>query len=133
MQTIFVRAQKFVRYKRKEFIPLYKGANWVSITDDLLQYILICEDMIKKMFYYTICADEIFLQSIAMNSPYRNTIVENYYREIDWVRGDPYIYRKEDVPQLLSSSAFFARKFDVTVDPDAIRLIAEHLSNDVSV
>lgn len=133
VQTKLVMVQKLVRYQRKELIPLYKGANWVSITDDLVQYILTCEDMIKKMFYYTICADEIFLQSIAMNSPYRNTIVNNYYREIDWERGEPYIYRKEDVPQLLHSPAFFARKFDMSVDPDAIQRIAEHLTNHTSV
>lgn len=132
LQTMFVAAQKFAGYKRKEVIPLYKGANWVSITDELLQYILTCEDLIKKTFYYTFCADEIFLQSVAMNSPYRNTIVKNYYREIDWIRGDPYTYRKEDISQLLTSSAFFARKFDMSVDPDIIQLIAEHLSNDAN-
>ena len=132
-QTLFVLIQQLIHYQRKEWIPYYKGANWVSITDDLLQYVLTSEKTIKKMFYYTIAADEVFLQTIAMSSPYRDTIVENYYREIDWSDGFPHIYRKEDIPQLLRSPAFFARKFDMTVDPDAIRLVAAHLTGDTPV
>lgn len=132
VQAFFLRLQKLVRFQRRGSIPPYKGANWVSITDDLLQYVLACENRIRKMFRYTLCADEIFLQSIAMDSPYRDTVVENYYREIDWSEGRPHIYRKEEIPQLLRSPAFFARKFDMTVDPDAIGLVVEHLSNNTS-
>ena len=94
----------------------------------MLQYILECKNIIKKQFYFSHCGDEVFLQSIAMQSPYCNTIIENDYRAIDWQRGSPYTYRKEDVPQLLASSNLFARKFDSSIDVDAIRLIAEHLT-----
>jgi hypothetical protein len=65
-----------------------------------------------------------------MYSPYRDTIVPNYYRAIDWERGAPYTFRKEDIPQLLNSPNMFARKFDRNVDEEAIRLIVKHLSKD---
>lgn len=123
-----VTMQAILHIKRKEIVPLYKGANWVSITDEMMQYVLSCEQLIKKQFYFSKCADEVFLQSIAMQSPYKDTIVNNSCREVDWLRGSPYTYRKEDVPQLLASSKLFARKFDCRVDAEAIRLIVEHLS-----
>jgi len=128
IKKVCLLIQKALRIRRKEFVPLYKGANWVSITDEMVHYVLSCEQLIKKQFYHSYCADEVFLQSIAMASPLRDTIVKKYYRQIDWERGSPYTYRKEDVPQLLTSPAMFARKFDASVDPEAIALIAAHLS-----
>ena len=130
LDRIAVGAQRLIGLKRKEIVPLYKGANWVSITDEMVQYILTCKEIIKKQFYFSDCGDEVFLQSIAMQSPYRNTIVTNSYRAIDWLRGSPYTYRKDDVPQLLASSYLFARKFDSAVDTEAIRMVVEHLSSD---
>lgn len=122
-----INIQKALGYKRKEIIPLYKGANWVSITDELLQYILGQGRLIRKQFYYSFCADEVFLQSLAMHSPYRDTIVNNSCREIDWIRGEPYTFRKEDFPMLLDSPAFFARKFDEAIDNHLILAMANHL------
>lgn len=125
-----VRLQAILHMTRKEILPLYKGANWVSITDEMVQHILNCKKIIRTQFYYSLCGDEVFLQSIAMQSPYRNTIVDNSYRAVDWERGQPYTYRKEDVPHLLASPNLFARKFDSTVDAEAISLIVKHLSNE---
>ena len=127
LEKLTLAAQKAVGFRRRELVPLYKGANWVSITDELLQWIVGSEELIRKQFFYSVCADEVFLQSVAMASPYRDSIVKNYYRAIDWERGSPYVYRREDVPALLASPAFFARKFDAAVDPEAIRLVAEQL------
>lgn len=130
INTTLVRIQALLHIKRKEIVPLYKGANWVSITDEMVQYILSCEKIIKKQFFYSHCGDEVFLQSIAMQSPYRDKIIDNSYRAVTWEGVTPRIYRKEDVPQLLASSDLFARKFDSKVDAEAIRLVVEHLSND---
>ena len=128
VKNLLVYAQKLFHIERKEFFPLWKGANWVSITDDMVQYIISCDKLIKKQFYYSVCADEIFLQSVAMYSPYRDTIVNNYYREIDWNRGNPYTFRKEDISELLKSSAVFARKFDESVDKEAIYCLVDYIN-----
>lgn len=127
LEKISIALQKCFRLKRKEWIPLYKGANWVSITDEMVQYLLTCEELIKKQFYYSFCADEVFLQSLAMQSPCRDSIVNNYYRKIDWSTGEPLIYSKEDVPALLASDALFARKFDLATQPQAVAMVVEHL------
>lgn len=119
--------QKMLKVHRKEYIPLYMGSQWFSITDSLLQYVLSQEKIIKKQFKYSFCGDEIFLQSIAMTSSFRESIVNNSLRAIDWKRGNPYVYRKEDVQNLISSPYLFARKFDQKIDQSAIDAVVEYI------
>ena len=120
--------QERVGVQRKQHIPAYKGANWFSITHELVEYVLSKESLIRKQFYYSVCGDEVFLQSVAMESPCRDTVVNNPLRAIDWTRGEPYTYRAGDVEELLLSENLFGRKFDENIDPTAIEKIVSHLS-----
>ena len=129
IKKVFLWLQKVVKFRRKEFFPLYKGAQWVSITDDMVQFLLQNEAKIRKQFFCSYCADEVFLSSVAMSSPLVDTIEDSYYRCIDWERGSPYTYRKEDVPQLLDSVGMFGRKFDIDLDPESVHMIADYLKN----
>ena len=126
LDTISVKVQKALHIYRKLQFPLYRGSQWFSITDSLVQYVLSQKDAVKKQFDYTFLTDEIFLQSVAVSSPLRDNIVNNCLRAIDWERGLPYTFRKEDVPMLLASESLWARKFDQRVDAEAIELIAQH-------
>lgn len=128
IENLSLRIQKRIGIRRKQYIQPYKGTNWFSITHELAEYVLSREKLIQKQFYYTVCADEVFLHSIVMDSPYRKTVVDNSLRSIDWTRGDPYVYRKEDVEDLLASEFMFARKFDEKVDPAAIAKVAFSVS-----
>ena len=129
LETILLIIQKKLGVKRKQYIKAYKGTNWFSITHDIAQYVINQEKKNKKQFYYSICADEVFLHSIIMNSPYVDDIINDSLREIDWNRGNPYTFRLEDAPKLLESPNLFARKFDSTIDKDVIEKIIEYLSN----
>lgn len=98
-----------------------KGANWCSITYGFCKYLISKEQYILKRFRYTSCADEIFLQTILWNSPFRNNIycLEDEYssclREIDWQRGNPYVWGRSsgDLAVLQKSDKLFARKFSM--------------------
>lgn len=125
---ILVYLQKALHIRRESTFPLYKGANWFSITHNLVCYLLSHKDAIEKQFSFSSCADEVFLQSVAMASPFRDNIVNNTLRAIDWTRGRPYVYRKEDVSTLLASEALWARKFDQRIDEEAIKIIASQLN-----
>lgn len=125
-----VHIQKLFGVDRKETVPQYKGANWFSITDQLVQYVLTRQDVVRKDLLHTFCADEVFLQTLAMASPRREHIVNDFLRAIDWQRGDPYVYRAEDVPALLASDRLFGRKFNENVDQHAIDLIVKALRAD---
>lgn len=108
----------------------YKGPNWFSITDNLARFVVAPEQQafIEKYMKYSLCADEIFLQTIAMNSPYRDAIVNNSMRLIDWKRGNPYIFTAADYDLLTASNCLFARKFDEDTDSEIIDKIVCHIT-----
>ena len=101
---------------RNSSVPFRKGTNWISITNECCKYILNKEKSILKRFKFTICGDEIFLQTIVYNSPFYEkcyNISDEYVsnqREIDWKRGNPYNWTLEDKDFLLRSDKIFARK-----------------------
>lgn len=101
---------------RSSSMPFRKGTNWVSITNECCKYILGKEKSILKRFKFTICGDEIFLQTLVYNSPFYKrcyNVSDEYVsnqREIDWKRGKPYNWTIEDKEFLLHSDKIFARK-----------------------
>lgn len=132
-----VQLQKRVgidRVKNKN-LKFAKGANWFSITDSLAQFILSHKKEIKKRYAFSRCCDEIFLQTLVINSPYREKLYQKTFdddylailREIDWKRGEPYTWQKEDLEQLLSSKCLFARKFDSEKSKELIEQLSARL------
>lgn len=51
-------------------------------------------------------------------------------REIDWNRGNPYVFRTEDFEILMNSPCMFARKFDEKTDREIIERIYEKINNE---
>lgn len=107
-----VRVQKMFRIKKHVDVRIYHGSNWFSITYDAAKYVVDREKEIKKLFEYGCFVDELFLQTILMNSKFRSSIIENNLRLIDWNRGDPYVWTVTDFDELINSDCLFARKFD---------------------
>lgn len=110
------------------------GSNWVSITGDLVVELLSQKDKIEKVFSYTNCSDELFVQTVAYNFGFQNRIYvpkagqNQNMRYVDWKRGkngNPYTFRSEDYEVIKESSALFARKFSETVDKEIIIKILE--------
>jgi hypothetical protein len=72
--------------------------------------------------------DEIFFQTILLNSELRDTIVNDNLRYIDWTQGRrPAILKVRDFEALCSSPKLFARKFDMNQDETVLDLIDHHL------
>lgn len=55
--------------------------------------------------------------------------ISNSLREIDWKKGDPYIYTENDFNLLINSNNIFARKFDKVKDFNIVNLIYDYLKN----
>lgn len=123
------KLQHFFLIDRTRKLPfkIYKGANWFSITGAMAKEILHYEAQIKQWFGHGLCADELFLQTIAYNSRLKDTIVEDDLRLIDWQRGEPYIFTYEDKELLSGSTAMFARKFSSAVDQTIIQEIGRQV------
>lgn len=117
----FALAQQIVGYnvvKLNEDFSLSKGPNWVSVTHDFVEYLLTKEAECLRIFKRSVCPGEIVIHTVLHNSPFKDKLynVDDEYegcmRLIDWKRGNPYIFRKGDFQELMSSDRLFARKFD---------------------
>lgn len=136
-KKILTRISMVVQIKvdrvKKYNLVFQKGANWFSITDGLAQYVVCNKDIIEKIFKYARCGDEMFLQTLVINSKYKNNIVSGNFCDnyetiqycIDWDRGSPYVFRIEDYDSLIHSNMCFARKFDSNIDAKIIKKIQE--------
>lgn len=124
--------KRFGIIRTRPSIEFQKGCNWATMTDKFVKHLLNHENNIITLYRYTPCCDEIYKQTIAWNSIFKDTLYDSddeyngCVREIDWNRGGPYTYRQSDLNQLLSSDKLFARKFDSQIDK---QIIDELVSN----
>ena len=132
LDALFTRLQRLLRVDRLKGsgLKIQKGANWFSITDGFARYTLEREDWIARTFSRSVCADELFLQTLAANSPFAEQIYDPYadensmanLRYVDWERGtgnSPYVFRPEDREILLGLPHLFARKFSQNIFKDS--------------
>jgi hypothetical protein len=78
-----------------------------------------------NFFRYVKSADEIFVQTILLNSPFKDQIVNDDLRYVDWSSDDchPKLLGAEDIDHLAASPKLFARKFDLVADARILDLI----------
>ena len=102
----------------------------------MLLEILKQEKKVKDMYVHTICCDEVFVQTIAYNSEFRNKIynLENEYdgclRELAWPSNISGIhpgwnFSQKDLEYLLNSKRLFAMKFEASDSIDVIQAIKQ--------
>lgn len=123
-----VNAQKAYKLEKKN--PgfngkLYGGSQWWTITVDCATYIIIFLNEtpeFRHFFKYACIADELFFQTILLNSPYKQQVNNNNLRMIDWKSGPHYpkVFNMEDLQKLESTTSLFARKFDYRHDEQII-------------
>jgi len=110
--------------------PYGGGAYW-SLTRDCIECVsgFIAEHPnVVAFFRHVDIPDEIFFHTILMNSPLRETIVNDNLRYIDWSRGPrPGILETRDLDTLRASPKLFARKFDACQDENVLDLIDREL------
>ena len=124
------------RIKNNSF-ALGKGANWFSISRGFALYFINTWHMYKPFFSQSFCADEMIMQTVVLNSIYKERLYypnsdDNYkaiMRLIDWKRGNPYIFTANDFHELIQSPMLFARKFDERHDCRVINMLATYISN----
>ena len=127
----FEKLARVNRLKKYNITTVQKGCNWFSITGGFARYIVQNMSKWESVFRYSYCADEVFVQTILVNSPFKDNIYmpncnNNHLacaRLIDWERGNPYVFRKEDFDLIKSSPAMFARKFSLDVDSEIVDMI----------
>ena len=86
----------------------------------------------ESFLKYTWGSDEFIFQTVLMNSPYKNSIVNNNYRYVDWSAGGarPKFLKTEDFEKITASDAFFGRKFNIDIDSNILDMIDESCKTD---
>ena len=136
LDSLSISLQKRIRVNRLNKRIFSAGPNWFSITNGFARYIVSQHARIREQFSYTKCADECFLQILAMESGFKSNCfwpadrkdINAIMRAIDWDRGSPYTYRAEDYNELINSKYLFARKFDEDTDNEIIDNIYNYLT-----
>jgi hypothetical protein len=113
--------------------PLYFGSTYWSLTRDTLDYVVDFtrkKPLLFKRLRFTFCPEEIYFQTVIMNSHYANNVVNDNLRFINWNKkrkgdpGSPAILDLDDYEAIKSSNKLFARKFQGNIsEPLKIKII----------
>ncbi len=128
LNSISIKLQNLLNIKKPflKNLDIYMGSSWFTITNNAVEYILdSIDDKLIEGFRSTTCSDEHFIQTLLMNSPFKERVVRENIVYIYWSEGNPNpkILTMDDYLKLKNSTKLFARKFDIDVDADIINKI----------
>jgi Core-2/I-Branching enzyme len=121
--------------KKRQFpkgLNPYGGGEWWCLPRECIEYIhnfIHQNRSFVRFFHHVHIPDEIFFQTIILNSPFKGSVVNDHLRYIEWSpkREDPAILGKDDFGEFICSSSLFARKFDVSRDREILDMIDRHI------
>lgn len=108
----------------------YGGSQWWTLSSDCVQWLtqfIQTNPRVIRFFQNTFIPDELFFQTIVLNSPFKEKVINNTLRYVDFTRANPTppaVLMKDDFEFLSTGTdALFARKFDSTRDQEILDLI----------
>ncbi|WP_461215923.1 beta-1,6-N-acetylglucosaminyltransferase [Lacticaseibacillus sp. GG6-2] len=136
-QKLLLVVEHIMRVNRlrhvKSISQIGKGSQWFSITDDFAKYIISRKDLIKQLCKDTRAPDEVFIQTLALNSEFKDRIAymdQGNLRYIRWETGNsPQFLSHDDLDVMLRSDKLFARKFG---DSSEMRNLKQDLLKSIS-
>lgn len=116
IRALVARIQSLFKYTRYP-LTVKKGSQWWSITSDFAKYLLDNEQQIRHYFQGTYCPDELVVQTLCWNSPFRYNIYsvsDEFHgckRYIPWRNGSLTPFTDHDFTLMQHPDFWFARKF----------------------
>jgi len=113
----------------------YGGSQWWCLTRDTAHYVL---QFLKKrpdfvrFFRYTAVPDEMFFQTLLVNSPLSQSLNNCTLTYAGWNRheaGVPSVFVEDDFFELEKRPELFARKFDITRDANIFKVLDKHVGS----
>lgn len=109
-------------------LKMYGRSQWFTITPGCAVYVinyLKQNRSVRTFFKHTWACDELIFQTILLNSPLKDTVVNNHLRYIKFKRGDsrPKTLTMADASELMISGMLYARKFDSNVDEEILNYL----------
>lgn len=104
--------QRLLGIKRNRDKVFFKASNWLSLTQEAVDYVLSREKEILKTYRYSFCGDEYFIPSELMASPLRDKVVNSEkYLLHNISRSNASTYSLNEYDGLCETGYLFARKF----------------------
>lgn len=107
-----IALQRILHIEANRNRSFYKASNWLSLTEEAVQFILNRRRVILKTYQWSFCGDEYFVPSELMTSSLRENVLnsDNYLlRKIQ--RDTASVYRLNEMTSLAEQGYLFARKF----------------------
>ena len=122
--NFILKVQKKINIRRpiKFAEQLYGGSTYWTLHRNCLQYVINFTKKnpdFYKRFKYTFCAEEIYFQTIIMNSEHSKNVINDNLRFIIWDNrkgGNPAFLNENDYEAIIKSNKLFARKINSSND-----------------
>lgn len=109
----------------------YGGSSWWGLSRDCVRLLLARtarEPRLARFFRTVTCPDEMFFQTLVMNSPFRARVLGENFRYVQWPENgapNPKILDEGDYERIAASHAHFCRKLDSDISARLLpRLVA---------
>ena len=122
------RLHRFIKRRLPPGIAAFGGSAYWSLNEEAVRYVheFVTDnpEFIRYLRHAKI-PEELFMQMILLSSPLADSIVNDNLRYIDWSANEahPAVLTRSDFTTLASSTALYARKFDVDRDSEIMDLI----------
>lgn len=135
MQQKLLKIQKKLGVERKTSkVQMVKSANWFSLTQETVEFVLTQKEKIRKTFRYSVCGDELFIGTILYGTKFYDAIDSQYgnLRYIIWEKGkrSPEVLTIDEWDDMMQSDKLFARKFSEKEDKEVVDKLYKELRND---
>lgn len=127
--------QKYIGICRFKNTTMQAASQWMSITNDCLQYILEHSEYILQQFRWTYCCDEYFIPTILYHSEFFSHISHKgnlrYINFVWYSKHDlsPKVLTTSDIKDLSHPDVLFARKFILPESNLLIKQIKDRINN----
>ncbi|XP_071060182.1 xylosyltransferase 2 isoform X2 [Pseudochaenichthys georgianus] len=132
-----------------EGLEVSGGSDWFALTRRFVEYVINSQDVLvsglKQFYTYALLPAESFFHTVLGNSHMCDTLVDNnlrvtnwnrklgckcqYKHIVDWCGCSPNDFKPQDLIRIqqLTRPTFFARKFESSVNQEAIDILDTHL------
>lgn len=116
-----------IRRKLPVDFKLFGGSAYWCLSKECIEYV---DNLVQqkkdfvKFFKHVLIPEELFFQTVLLNSPLKNRIINDNLRYIVWYSTrHPPVLMRENLEEFINTDKLFARKFDITIDPEILDLI----------
>jgi len=120
--------QRLFRVNRLKYcdLPFRMGPNWVSLTPKAINHIVNVFPRYERNFCYSVCVDEVYKQMLLGGAFHLSENGNMHYAKFQPNVSSPVIINSQMTDDLLGNPNFcFARKFDITVDREAVEKVVK--------